>query len=242
MITTQVISVLEQRKRRNTACLLPLGELEGWRTMKASFAFCVDIDNTIAEPRWYHEDLQTCKQYYIQAGIVTAQEVAALEYHQRLFLLPHVLITHRPLPESVKTLQQFAQSGHFITYLTIRNSIQPEQCQQVHKQTHAWLEQQGFPYPQQVQFFWDFPEKLLAALNAPARRILFIDDRPRALLEGYRRLVQRDPAKAVQVRERVILVAFQHLTLEGLPEVPNAPHIVPLEDWAHFAKLLSQLE
>ncbi len=60
--------------------------------MNPSFALYVDIDNTIAEPRWYDDDLQACKQHYIKAGLVTAQEVAAIEYHQRLFLLPHVLI------------------------------------------------------------------------------------------------------------------------------------------------------
>ena len=85
------------------------------------------------------------------------------------------------------------------------------------------LEQEGFPYPRQVQFFWDFPEKLLAALDAPAHRVVFIDDRPRDLLEGYRRLLQRDPEQAVQVQKRVILVAFQRHDLDGLPEVPAPP-------------------
>ncbi|HEU5378682.1 MAG TPA: hypothetical protein VFV38_24945 [Ktedonobacteraceae bacterium] len=209
---------------------------------KPSFALRVDIDNTIAAPRWYHEDLSTCKQHYITAGLVTAQEVAAIEYHQRLFLLPHVLITHILLPGSVETLQRLAQTKYDVTYITIRNSIQQEQCQQIHEQTRVWLEQQGFPNPRQVQFLWDFPEKLLAALDAPAPRILFIDDRPRSLLEGYRRLVERNPGQAAQVRERVTLVAFQYQTLDGLPQVPDAPRVVPLAEWAHIGQLLSQLE
>lgn len=210
--------------------------------MKPSFSFCVDIDNTIAVPRWYDEDLPTCKQHYISAGLVTAQEVAPIEYHQRLFLLPHVLITHLPLPGSVETLQHLAQSDYCVQYITVRNSIQPEQCQQIHEQTRVWLEQQGFPNPQQVQFFWDFPEKLIAALDAPAPRILFVDDRPSSLLEGYRRLVERDPERAAQVRDRVILAAFHYQTLEGLPEIPYAPRVVPLPTWAQCRELLSQLE
>ncbi|HEU5377873.1 MAG TPA: hypothetical protein VFV38_20810 [Ktedonobacteraceae bacterium] len=210
--------------------------------MKPSFAFYVDIDNTIAAPRWYDEDLQTCKQHYVDAGLVTVQEAAAIEYHQRLFLLPHVLITHLPLPGSVETLQRLAQTDHCVTYLTVRNSIQPEQCRQVHEQTRAWLEQEGFPNPRQVQFFWDFPEKLIATLEAPTPRILFIDDRPRHLLEGYRRLVERDPEGAAQVRKRVILVAFGNQALDGFPQRPFAPRVVPLAEWAHFGKLLSQLE
>jgi hypothetical protein len=54
--------------------------------VKPSFALCVDIDNTIAEPCWYDEDLHICKQQYLNACIVTAEEVAAFERHQRLFL------------------------------------------------------------------------------------------------------------------------------------------------------------
>ncbi|MGH2478473.1 MAG: hypothetical protein ACRDHW_02295 [Ktedonobacteraceae bacterium] len=210
--------------------------------MKPSFALCVDLDNTIAAPRWYHEDLPTCKQHYISAGLVTAQEVETITYHQRLFLLPDVLITHLPLPGSVETLQQFAQSDYCVMYITVRNSIQPEQCQQIHEQTRVWLEQQGFPNPRHVQFFWDFPEKLLATLDAPAPRILFIDDRPGDLLEGYRRLAERDPAQAAQVQKRVVLAAFHYQTLEGLPQIPDVPRVVPLPTWAQCGELLSQLE
>ena len=210
--------------------------------MKLSFALGVDVDNTIAAPHWYHEDLPTCKQHYINAGLVTAQEVETISYHQHLFLLPHVLLTHRPLPGSVEALQQFAQSDYCVMYLTVRNSIQPEQCQQIHEQTRVWLEQQGFPNPQQVQFFWDFPEKLLAALDGPAPRILFIDDRRGDLLEGYRRLVEGDREQAAQVRKRVILAAFHYQTLEGLPQIPDAPRVVPLPNWAQCGELLFQLE
>jgi hypothetical protein len=210
--------------------------------MQSSFAFCVDIDNTIAAPRWFEHDLHSCKQHYIQAGLVTAQEVAPIEYHQRLFLLPQVLVTHVPLPGSVETLQQLAHSDYGISYLTVRNSIQSAQCQQVHEQTRAWLKQERFPNPQQVQFFWDFPEKLLATLDAPARRILFLDDRPGHLLEGYCRVAERNPEQAQQIQERVILVAFGHQTWEERPGVSNAPRVVPLLTWAHLQQLLSQLE
>src|SRR5579883_1838019 len=92
---------------------------------------------------WYDEDLPICKQQYLNAGIVTAEEVAAIERHQRLFLLPHVLITHVPLPGAVETLTRLAQADHCVTYLTIRNSIQAEQCQQIHERTRVWLERQG---------------------------------------------------------------------------------------------------
>jgi hypothetical protein len=210
--------------------------------MKPSFALCVDIDHTIAEPCWYDDDLHICKQQYLNAGIVTAEEVAAIERHQRLFLLPHVLITHIPLPGAVETLTRLAQADHCVTYLTIRNSIQAEQCQQIHERTRVWLERQGFPNPRQVQFFWDFPEKLLAALDAPAPRVLFVDDRPRDLLDGYRRLAERDPEQAAQVRERVILAAFHAQTLDGIPQHPDAPRVVPLPTWAQCGHLLSQLE
>lgn len=210
--------------------------------MNPSFALYVDIDNTIAEPRWYDDDLHICKQHYIKAGLVTAQEVAAIEYHQRLFLLPHVLITHVPLPGAVEALRQLTQDDYAVSYATIRNSVQAEQCQRIHEQTRAWLAQHGFPHPRQVQFFWDFPEKLLAALDAPAPRVLFVDDRPHSLLEGYRRLGERDPERAAQVRERVILAAFHAQTVEGLPQIPDAPRVVPLSTWAQCGQLLSQLE
>jgi hypothetical protein len=215
---------------------------KGGEKMKTSFALCVDIDNTIAEPRWFHDDFEICKQSYITAGLVTEQEAVSLDHHQRLFLLPHVLMTHVPLPGAVEMLQHLAHTDHCVTYLTVRNSIQPEQCKQVHEQTRVWLEEQGFPNPRQVQFFWDFPEKLLATLDAPAPRVLFLDDRPRHLLEGYRRLVERDPARAAQVRERVILVAFGYQTLDELPQIPDAPRVVPLPNWAYCGELLSQLE
>src|SRR5579859_3888404 len=210
--------------------------------MTTPFAFCVDIDNTIAEPRWFHEDFDLCKQAYITAGLITEQEAASLDHHQRLFLLPQVLITHVPFPGAIETLRHLAQRDYGVSYLTVRNSIQPEQCQQVHENTRVWLEQQGFPNPRQVQFFWDFPEKLLATLDAPAPRVLFVDDRPRHLLEGYRRLVERDPVQAAQIRERVILVAFGQQILEGLPQVPDAPRVVLLPTWAHCEQLLSHLE
>jgi hypothetical protein len=58
--------------------------------MKPSFALCMDIDHTIAEPCWYDDDLHICKQQYLNAGIVTTEEVAAIERHQRLFFLPLV--------------------------------------------------------------------------------------------------------------------------------------------------------
>lgn len=82
--------------------------------MKISFALCIDIDNTIAEPRWFHDDLETCKQSYITAGLITEQEAASLDHHQRLFLLPHVLITHVPFPGAVETLQHLVQTDHCV--------------------------------------------------------------------------------------------------------------------------------
>lgn len=145
-------------------------------------------------------------------------------------------------PGSVETLQHLAHTDHCATYLTVRNSIQPEQCQPVHEQTRVWLEQTGFPNPRQVHFFWDFPEKVLATLGAPTPRLLLIDDRPRHLLEGYLRLAECDPEQAAQIRERVILVAFQYQTLKGLPQIPHAPCVVPLPIWAQCEQLLSCLE
>ena len=211
--------------------------------MKNPFALYVDLDHTSAIPRWFHEDLVPCAQSSQEAGLVTAEQVANLTSHQRLFLLPQVLRTHLHMPGAVETLERLARADDRIHSLTFRNHIEPAQCQQVHDGTRAWLREQGFPFSEQVCFFWDAPDKLCAALDADAPRSLLIDDRPADLLDGSTRLSQSDPAQAAQARERVLLAAFHTSTWNGhLAPLADLPRVVPLPDWATCELLLFQLE
>jgi len=54
--------------------------------------------------------------------------------------LSKTLITHVPLPGAVEALRQLAQDDYSVSYATIRNSIQAEQCQQIHEHTRAWTD------------------------------------------------------------------------------------------------------
>ncbi len=207
--------------------------------MKIGFRF--DIDGTIAQPKWDHPDFRMCTQAYIDAGIVTPEEVASLRrpVHQHLFLLPHVLLTHAPIPGAIKSLQQLAQEQTSFQYVTVRQALDPDVCQLVHANTHSWLEQHHFPAPGDVRFFWDAVEKLRVALEAPEPWVMLIDDRPAGLLEAYQQEAKQNLQQAKEIKERVILVAYGYSTLEQVPTIPDAPRVFPLADWFHLSELLS---
>ena len=127
----------------------------------AHYAYRVDIDNTITAARFYDCDVQVCIQHYIQAGIVTPEETAHVQYHPHLYILPQVAITHVPLPGAVENLQYLVQAGASLQYFTLRQSFDEERCKRIHENTHLWLERHAFPNPGEVRFFWNLTEKLL---------------------------------------------------------------------------------
>jgi hypothetical protein len=191
----------------------------------------IDIDGTIATPRFFHKDLKTCADWYVREGIAKQEEVASLQFHQQLFLLPHVLLTHRPIEGAVATLQAVAQVNT-LQYFTVRQSFDPVICQQVHRNTSIWLEQQQFPYPTDVRFFWDAGHKLLASLEAQEEEVMFIDDRPAGLVKAYEKIAQSDPHKAQQIKQRVTIVAFGCVDGQGVPG--SDLRVIPLARWSAF--------
>ena len=68
----------------------------------------IDIDGTIAEPKYHLPGIWNTVRLYIEAGLVTEDEVKAhhTENHQRLWLLPQVLLTHVALPSAVQGITQ----------------------------------------------------------------------------------------------------------------------------------------
>lgn len=145
-----------------TECTRLLGvyvEMEGRKEMSTQ-TFRIDIDGTIARPKFFHDDFQECMALYIQAGIVRPEEIGSLTYHQQVFLLPHVLITHRPIEGAVAALQHLARKGRTLQYFTVRQNFDKDICQQVHEQTKVWLRKEGFPNSQ-TSFFWDPAKKLI---------------------------------------------------------------------------------
>jgi hypothetical protein len=192
----------------------------------------IDIDGTIAVPRFFHEDLRVCADWYVREGIVKPEEIASLRFHQQLFLLPHVLITHRAVNGAVEVLQELNAQGKTLEYFTVRQNFDKEVCQKVHRNTSIWLEQQHFPCPMDVRFFWDAGNKLLASLEAQEEEVYLIDDRPAGLLKAYEKIVQSDPHKAQQIKQHVILVAFGYTDLQGLPG--SDLRVIPLAHWSAF--------
>lgn len=218
-------------------------EVESEEQGMNTLAYRIDIDGTIGEPQFYAPDFWETARHYIAAGLVTEEEVVALrtENHQRLWLLPQVLLTHIPLPGAVQAVQQLAQRGTSLHYFTVRQALDAKCCEQVHEKTRVWLAQEGFPFPKSVAFFWDAANKLRKALEAPEDRIALIDDRPAGLLHAYQRIAGEDPVCANEIQKRVILLAFGSAAMDGLPQIENAPEILPLADWFHLSELLSQL-
>lgn len=205
------------------------------------FAYRIDIDNTIASPRFFHPDLQICKQQYVNSGIVREQDVSEIQSHRQLFLLPQVALTHVPRSNAVASLRQLFQRGHSVAYCTTRNSVHLEKRRQIHESTYCWLKTYHFPNPMRVHFVWEFADKLTSGLDIAETPFVVIDDLPGELLKAYKALRECDPRKAAQVRERVVLVAFRCQNLDHLPRVAEAPRVLPLNDWNHFSELLPQL-
>lgn len=206
--------------------------------------FCIDIDGTIADPAFYDPDFETCVQRYINAGIATQEDVAGLrrKVHQHFYLLPHVLLTHRPFPGAVEALHALAQQGS-LQYFTVRQALDPDTCRQVHDNTRTWLAQHGFPTPGAVHFFWDAGEKLLAALETSEDRIVLIDDRPEGLLEAHVRIAAEQPQRAQEVAARLVLVAFgmTKVAVAQPPQIPAAPAVIAFPAWSDLSELLSRL-
>jgi ABC-type histidine transport system ATPase subunit len=164
---------------------------------------------------------------------VKPEEIVSLQFHQQLFLLPHVLITHRAIDGAVQILQELNAEGKTLQYFTVRQNFDKEVCQQVHRNTCVWLEKQHFPCPMDVRFFWDAGDKLIASLEAPEEEVFLIDDRPVGLLKAYEKISQCDAHKAQQIRQRLTLVAFGCTEeLQGLPS--SDLRVVPLENWSAF--------
>lgn len=197
----------------------------------------IDIDGTIAIPRFYQGKLQECIDWYVNQGIVKSEEVASLQFHQQLFLLPHVLITHRAMDGAVEALQALHAEGGTLAYFTVRQHFDPALCELVHGNTRLWLEQQHFPCPMNVRFFWDAGEKLLASLEAQEKEVLLIDDRPEGLLKASTRIAHNDPETARQIHERVTLVAFGRADTTGLDG--SELRVVPLADWSALCQFTS---
>lgn len=204
-------------------------------------AYRVDIDNTITAAQFYDPNVQACIQHSIQAGIVTREETAHVQYHPQLYTLPQVAMTHQPLPEAVESLRFLAQVGASLQYFTLRQSFDEERCKCIHENTHLWLDLHAFPHPRAVRFFWNLTDKLLAALEAQEPYIALIDDRPSQLLQVYQKLAEHDPQSAQQIRERAILVGFWCAHFEQVPLIAPAPRMIPLADWSHFKELLARL-
>lgn len=212
--------------------------------MKTTRAYCIDIDNTITEPLYDDQDAQACVQSYVQAGIVTPEETAHIQYHPQLYSLPQVAVTHRPLPNVVEALQHLVAQGASLQYVTLRNSFDPQTCAQIHENTHVWLKDHHFPCPMNVRFVWNLAEKLDEALAASEQQVVLIDDRPAQLLQAYQKLAKSAPHLAREIRERVILAGFwlAERDLASLPIVPQAPKVLPLATWSQFDHLMRQIE
>ena len=202
--------------------------------------FAIDIDGTITEPRWYDPDVQRCMERYIKEGIVAKEDVEGLQYHPQFFLLPQVAITHLPLEGAAEALHNSISEGSSLQYFTARNHRDPEICKAIYHNTHLWLDRHHFPSPMNVSFFWDVKEKLLHALEQPDLQIVLIDDRPEGILKAYSHIQTHDAQKAQEILARITLVAF------GLSQMQAAASsggltVVPLPDWSHFRKLLSDM-
>lgn len=205
----------------------------------STHTFRIDIDGTIARPKFFHDDFQECMAQYIQAGIVQPEEIASFTYHQQVFLLPHVLITHQAIEGAVTVLQRLSREGFDLQYFTVRQNFDKAICQQVHEQTKVWLKEQGFPRPRDTHFFWDPAKKLIQALEATEEQIILIDDRPGGIVKAFETIVAKDGKTAEQIRARVILVAFGQCTI---PKDTKGLRVIPLLQWSHFENLCTQLE
>jgi hypothetical protein len=202
-------------------------------------AYRFDIDGTIAfpHPDLYDPDFQRCAQNYVAAGLVTQEDIATIPRHTTLFLLPSVAATHIPAPGVVEILHQLAALGVSFRYHTARNSVNSEQCTAIHAMTHEWLRVHGFPAYEKVSFVSDITHKLLYALDAREQSLLLVDDRIADLLKAYRRIAAENPARAQEIRERVVLVSFRKPALQE----KDAPRTVFLKDWSGFFALVSSL-
>jgi hypothetical protein len=197
-----------------------------------STTYRIDIDGTIAEPKFYHENLHTCCDWYVNQKIVTTEEVASLQTHQQLFLIPHVLVTHVPIAGSVEVLQALFSEGKSLQYFTVRQALRHEICVQVYHHTHVWLEQWHFPLSEAVHFFWDAGKKLTEALEAKEDQILLIDDRPDGLVKAYQKIVAQNPDVGQQIKQRITVLAFGSVDTSSLPS--SDLKVLPLANWFVF--------
>jgi hypothetical protein len=200
----------------------------------------VDIDGTIAEPRFFDDDLRTCCDWYVNEGIVTPEEVTSFQRHQQLFLLPHVLVTHIPLAGSVEALQELYLEEKTLQYFTVRQALDPEVCARVHGNTHAWLRDLHFPCPDQVRFFWDAGHKLTESLKAREDQIILIDDRPDGLIDAYQNIAEKDPGVAQQICQRVRLLAFGSTNSHA--DFASPLQVIALKSWSSFYTVRAELE
>lgn len=197
-----------------------------------STTYRIDIDGVLADPAFYDKDVTICIDWYLKKGIITSDDVKSIKYHQQLFLMPQVLLTHQTIIGSLTAIRTLTQKGGTLQYFTVRQSFHPEICKQVHSDTMRWLEQNQFPFPTQTRFFWSPEEKLLASLEAEESSITLIDDRPDGLIKAYQGIEHKDPETARHMRERITLVAFGYENTQSL--IHTDLHVVPLANWNQF--------
>jgi hypothetical protein len=222
----------------NTPYIKRIVDVEGKHEMATTYR--IDVDGTIAEPKFFDDDLRTCCDWYVREEIITSEEVTQLQHHHQLFLLPHVLVTHVPILGAVETLHDLVGEGKTLQYFTVRQAIDPTVCSHVHEKTRIWLRDQHFPCPDDVRFFWDAGEKLTASLEAREDQILLVDDRPDGLVQAYQKIAEKEPSLARQIRQRVKVLAFGFTDISTY--YSSSLRVIHLPSWSSFWNIRAELE
>ena len=185
--------------------------------------FFLDIDQTISTG-YVGRDLAASVRYYRDLGLELPEIIASWP---DLFQLPAVLARHETLPGALIGAWRLDGAGD-VGYATVR-------APDVEQITRDWLYREGFPKPERLVMCQSVAQKVLALARSPGRLVL-VDDRWRKALEVWPLIVKHDSTLAVDLRQRLTLVAFG-ASQADLPEASVVP-VVALPNWAQIDAVL----
>lgn len=160
-------------------------------------------------------------------------QLDALEWH------PHYVFENKVIDGAANGVRYLAERSGTLKYCTARVINFDEQWNMhLARITHIWLQNNGFPYHDQVLFCDGIPAKLTAIAAMMRNReqsVLLIDDSAKNLIEAFKGLSQDDQDI---LREYLTLAAFGYDECDGNYPIP----VIPFPGWNEVHNLAVEKE
>jgi hypothetical protein len=213
--------------------------------------FAIDIDFTIAggyPGRFFNEVLELgytekelneipFDQFFTHPVFKSIPEAELAEHWERAMEHLPSMATRPPYPDAIEKVNWLFTLGN-IHYVTVRGMHHRSGTlrDEIMRTTFAWLEDHGFPVPEQIYYCHSLQEKILfvaqAMQQAPNDRVFLIDDKCDEIVQAFLELEKEVSYQALlqQLRQHLTLIAFQR-PLQLKPKEYQGFHILPISSW-----------